>query len=463
MKKILFLAATLCGMINSLVAVADVHKVNDFAGLSSAPVEGEWAADTQWFIVQNINENSKQEFYLSPTASFLPSTLPTVETLSNYLWAFVQTENGICMYNKATGTDKVLGVSGSTSSMVSLNDVSKNSCWDLYTSLDEGKFLILVAGSEHNALNNNQQKGVLCLWDSEGALYGWNHTAANPAPKGDGGSNFAFIAPENYEVVVDGPAEGGIIIDGVTYHNGDVAKAYSSLVENYQAQEIEGYNCYKKVEGSKIVVTYVAIQDFPVNFDPTKVYTTQIGAERHVKNFAIDEEAYDLSEDLLTYRDLTSVTYTVAPGASVQPAALICTGDNKAWLHGYLYLNTVDDKDFTVDEYQIYEATSLSTSAAVDFRSFAPFTAPATEGSYRMRLKLDWNNNDPKGGSDIIAGNTCGSVIDFTLIVSATEGVRELTTDNGQRTTDRVYDLQGRSVNTAVRGLYIQNGSKVLR
>lgn len=43
------------------------------------------------------------------------------------------------------------------------------------------------------------------------------------------------------------------------------------------------------------------------------------------------------------------------------------------------------------------------------------------------------------------------------------EGIRAVTTDNGQRTAGRVYDLQGRGVNAAVRGLYIQNGSKVLR
>ena len=71
------------------------------------------------------------------------------------------------------------------------------------------------------------------------------------------------------------------------------------------------------------------------------------------------------------------------------------------------------------------------TGNARNTMTLPPFKAPAEEGTYRIRFKMDWNSVDP--GGQIAADGTCtgangflanrGSIVDATLVVSATTGI----------------------------------------
>ena len=56
-----------------------------------------------------------------------------------------------------------------------------------------------------------------------------------------------------------------------------------------------------------------------------------------------------------------------------------------------------------------------------------------------------------------------GSSLTFTLVEDNTTGIRE--TENGQVKTENaeIYDLSGRRVNAAGKGIYIQDGKKVVK
>ncbi len=100
-----------------------------------------------------------------------------------------------------------------------------------------------------------------------------------------------------------------------------------------------------------------------------------------------------------------------------------------------------------------FTTTALGTTAQTEYTLTMP-----TKTALKVALKYN------KLTLIAIALHEDGSIAQVAKChVEDPAGINELTTDNGQQTTDKIYDLQGRSVNTAVRGLYIQNGSKVLR
>ena len=89
------------------------------------------------------------------------------------------------------------------------------------------------------------------------------------------------------------------------------------------------------------------------------------------------------------------------------------------------------------------------------------FTVNAAPGEYRMRVKVDWDNQDPGGcvlSSNHILNNG-GHIVDVTLVVTEKTGINAVTIDKDAE----VYTLDGRrvSVNGKLnRGIYIINGQK---
>lgn len=283
----------------------------------------------------------------------------------------------------------------------------------------------------------------------------------------DGGNKFTISPIEltTYTIVVSGlEGQGGVVINGQQYTNGQQVDTFASAVASATAIDVTGYYSSISVEGTTITVTYTVKAAFAVNFNALTVYDadSNIAKERHMYRFALGEEEHELAEELRTYSDQTSITYTVQPGATVKPALTIGTSDNKAWLHGYLYVNTTDDNQFTTDE--LVSSTPISTNSAVNMSEFAEFVAPATIGTYRMRVKLDWDNNDPNG-NDVTIGTVSpniiyGSVVDLTLVVTDATGVRVSVNEN---VNENRYDLQGRLLLQPQRGFYIQGGRKIVR
>ena len=89
------------------------------------------------------------------------------------------------------------------------------------------------------------------------------------------------------------------------------------------------------------------------------------------------------------------------------------------------------------------------------------FTVNAEPGEYRMRVKVDWDNQNPGGcvlsNNHIL--NNGGHIVDMTLVVTEATGISAATIDQNAK----VYTLDGRRVNVngkLSRGIYIINGKK---
>ena len=92
------------------------------------------------------------------------------------------------------------------------------------------------------------------------------------------------------------------------------------------------------------------------------------------------------------------------------------------------------------------------------------FALPTTYGTYRLRLKIDWDNLDPAGstaaGNEILKNR--GSITDILLNVVDPTAVNAPTL--APSATAPAYDLTGRRVSTAApHGLVIRGGQKMMR
>lgn len=146
----------------------------------------------------------------------------------------------------------------------------------------------------------------------------------------------------------------------------------------------------------------------------------------------------------LCYNDYTeNVTVKAIPGETV--SLEINDDDETIWMHAYVYIDA-DNDGFTAAiadgsnwqpvgdlvSYSFYNDgvssdekgwNSVGAVITGDDRStvdLPEFTVPATPGTYRMRVKLDWCNIDPAGDSDGMHGDFMengGQIVDFMLQV----------------------------------------------
>ncbi|WP_455497984.1 exo-alpha-sialidase [Coprobacter sp.] len=129
------------------------------------------------------------------------------------------------------------------------------------------------------------------------------------------------------------------------------------------------------------------------------------------------------------YVDMTSKVLKADAGATITPS-LNWTGE---WMHAYIFIDYNKDKDFTdeneIVSYSFYKENltegiqsgtnslgqTVQNNGGVSTSNVPAFTLPAdlAPGSYRLRVKIDWNSLDPCGASDIIANG--GTITDFSL------------------------------------------------
>ena len=125
--------------------------------------------------------------------------------------------------------------------------------------------------------------------------------------------------------------------------------------------------------------------------------------------------------------------------------------------------------DFNNDASGVNSAGTTLTGGARNTMECPAFVAPAEEGEYRIRFKMDWNSID--AGGQVAADGTCtgtngilangGVIVDATLQVNDGSGVNAVTADEAQPSI--VYDFQGRRVSgNAERGIYIRDNRKVM-
>lgn len=214
-------------------------------------------------------------------------------------------------------------------------------------------------------------------------------------------------------------------------------------------------------------------EDYAINFEKdakqthSSRYSTSVSLTVNGK-----EQTIEFGKTMNGYEDLTAQSFTVTPGAEVTPAI----GYVGEWMHGYVYVDLNNDKQFSfnadsddqtgteVVSYSFYSASNGSTglnskgetvSNNCNVNPLPSFTAPAEEGTYRIRFKVDWNSID--AGGCVVSGNNIlnngGGIYDATLVVKdITNGIDSI---NAEAANAELFTVDGVKISKLQKGLNI--------
>ena len=202
-------------------------------------------------------------------------------------------------------------------------------------------------------------------------------------------------------------------------------------------------------------------EDYAINFEKD---AKQTHASRYSTSVSLtvngQAQTIEFGKTMNGYEDLTAQSFTVTPGAEVTPAI----GYVGEWMHGYVYVDLNNDKQFSfnadsddqtgteVVSYSFYCASNGSTglnskgetvSNNCNVNPLPSFTAPAEEGTYRIRFKVDWNSVD--AGGCVVSGNNIlnngGGIYDATLVVKdVTNGIDSI---NAEAANAELFTVDG--------------------
>lgn len=244
----------------------------------------------------------------------------------------------------------------------------------------------------------------------------------------------------------------------------------------------------------KVVVTEKVREPYSINFD--KNITKPALNNRDLREIVFtpaesDAKTLTVNTTNKRYLDVTEneeMVLECKPGEEVT----VTLKHGGSWMHGYAYIDLDKDQQFSftsgstdqsgtdVVSFSYYNGTTENGANGVDSKGNAgtknpgstitlpSFIAPETEGTYRMRFKTDWNSVDaggqlaadgtPTGSNGILANS--GTIVDATLTVSTSTGVSGIKVANDKQA---IYDLSGRRISKAGRGVFIQDGKKIVK
>lgn len=214
-------------------------------------------------------------------------------------------------------------------------------------------------------------------------------------------------------------------------------------------------------------------EDYAINFEKD---AKQTHSSRYSTSVSLtvngQAQTIEFGKTMNGYEDLTAQTFTVTPGAEVTPAI----GYVGEWMHGYVYVDLNNDKQFSfnadsddqtgteVVSYSFYSASNGSTglnskgetvSNNCNVNPLPSFTAPAEEGTYRIRFKVDWNSVD--AGGCVVATNNIlnngGGIYDATLVVKdVPNGIDSI---NAEAANAELFTVDGVKISKLQKGLNI--------
>lgn len=214
-------------------------------------------------------------------------------------------------------------------------------------------------------------------------------------------------------------------------------------------------------------------EDYAINFEKD---AKQTHSSRYSTSVSLtvngQAQTIEFGKTMNGYEDLTAQSFTVTPGAEVTPAI----GYVGEWMHGYVYVDLNNDKQFSfnadsddqtgteVVSYSFYSASNGSTglnskgetvSNNCNVNPLPSFTAPAEEGTYRIRFKVDWNSVD--AGGCVVSGNNIlnngGGIYDATLVVKdVTNGIDSI---NAEVANAELFTVDGVKISKLQKGLNI--------
>lgn len=178
------------------------------------------------------------------------------------------------------------------------------------------------------------------------------------------------------------------------------------------------------------------VGDYPINL-PSQTMIMRYDRRLRKVSLNSDTIAVHTVGDALVplYTTLFDKTFQAMPGQTVKPGV----DYNAKWMHSYVYLDKNNDGVFSADELMAYTPTVNNED---DPGALPSFVVPAdlAPGIYRMRYKVDWDNNDPGGDAQTIVTNG-GSIVDVLLNVHTPD----VTVNNDNRNGE-VLTADGRSL-----------------
>lgn len=175
---------------------------------SDAPTNGEWAENTHWYYIQNMDGNGWMSIS-NKDDNGLTLTTTTRSNTDEEKWCLVgDATNGYRFYNKASGTSKVLGLTNSSNNTYGASRASMIEYTDGTTTSsiadNEVGFNFICTSSSYDATNCNAFKlsGVSgdyqrYLNKRDNYLSYWNHN--NTSQGTDKGSSFKFVGADDFE------------------------------------------------------------------------------------------------------------------------------------------------------------------------------------------------------------------------------------------------------------------------
>ena len=287
-----------------------------------------------------------------------------------------------------------------------------------------------------------QDAGTLTIEDNGDGTYNVIAKNADMGDYGSYGNIQCFYA--------DGTTENGVTTIDVTSpecsNTANTSMTGTSLKVKFNSEkawaEFEGkmyvswaYRTFKYTfgtdEGFDGDTPVTPVVEYPINFDKD---AKNNHSARRTSSISLQQEGKDvqtitLNSSLNGYEDHSEgEPFTVDAGSEVTPTF----GFNGEWMHGYVYVDLDNNKQFDVNAddldnspelvaYSYYkDLNSDGESAAASVNVNPPsFTAPTVPGTYRIRFKIDWDNVDPGGcveSSNHILNNG-GGIWDATLVV----------------------------------------------
>ena len=281
--------------------------------------------------------------------------------------------------------------------------------------------------------------------------------------------NFIYDdATFDYKVIVNGAVEGmNVSIKGeaLTYGQTDYSNAEAVSESDVVVSFTEGaeFLSYRVSINGIYIVIDCEDSRWPVNFHKWQTFTR---TDRHINSVTFNDQTVDgLYTDYRTtcYQDFTvTKTVTLPAATSIKPSFDVLG----QWMHGFVYIDLNNDGDFSDEGELVSYVNENNPNLATDLPEFI---SPATAGTYRMRVKMDWESLDPGGNTgedpeDVYSKNHIikngGAIIDLKLVV--TSAVTSINPIRDAKSGVTYYNLQGQRQVKAQEGINIINGKKVL-
>lgn len=450
----------------------NIDIVYSAGGLPFVPTtvaDGEFAPDTKYYLM-TIRDGKFLQYEEAATDGYT-NALELPENLDAVQWAFEgDLENGFKIYNKATGATKILWAA------VDENGAMANATAPYMTEISETTEPNVFELSTNGEGFNFKLKGVDNAYfnDINGKLKFWVHGWAST----DVGSRitFAEATPEMIQAIIDernAAAEAAVWAAYKTYLEAE------GCVGGWTAEQLAEVQA--AVDEKDIDAAQIAVEGLPestIAFDESKSYVLVSALKNFVAKQPGKKYAIYAAENGLAWKELDATDANFHFGfetASDSTYYMVNVGAGK-YIGSYRFgtqaplvgwaENEAEDGTTAVGLPAAFEMVpTVVAPAAVRFRhnygasivtlsdNQRPTNATATEG---VIMTMNYYDDGDQELRETVANYwRLFPVGEYTDIES-------VTVESGKQLQNTIFDLSGRRISKAQKGLYIINGKKVL-